>query len=105
MCKYVYLDEHGTLATTNKVCLEVRVFACVFKHFFFWNTHTVQKVCLCRIYWQPGFLVPLDHEWRRLQNCVSYSIYVLVCVCIVCEHVCVRFRSMSIHRPASQQLS
>ena len=109
MCKYVYLDERDTSATTNKVCQEVCecvcvcVCVCVLKHLFFLNKQTVQEVPLCLyvIYWEPEVLVPLDHDWKRLHGLI---LYMCVCVC-VCVWLRVRFRSMSTHRPVSQQLS
>ncbi len=63
----------------------------VFKHLFFLNKQKAQEVHLFLyvIYWQPGVPVPLDNDWRHLQICVSYTVYICasVCVCIVCTHV------------------
>ena len=81
------------------MCVCVCVCVCVLKHLFFLNKQTAQEVPLCLyvIYWEPEVLVPLDHDWKRLHGLILY-----MCVCVWLR---VRFRSMSTHRPVSQQLS
>lgn len=72
MCKYVYLVERDKAATTAKYVRKC-VFASVFEYLFFLNKHKAQgaRLLLYAIYWEPGVLAPLDHDWRHLQICMS----------------------------------
>lgn len=111
-CKYVCLDEHSTLATTNKLSngvgvLGVCVCVCIcafFKPLFPMNTQKMQMVrsCLYVVYGEAKFL---EYDWRHLYGLQQHTSYTNVCVCVCIVHTCVSFRSMSTHRPVSQQLS
>lgn len=93
-CKYVCLDEHSTLATTNKLSNGVGVLCvCVcicafFKPLFPMNTQKMQMVrsCLYVVYGRNQV------SWVRLETPIrsstAYSIYKCVCLCVYCAHVC-----------------
>lgn len=53
------------------------VFAGVFEHLFFLNKQRAQEthLVLYVIYWEPGVLVPLDHDSRHLHICMSYTLH------------------------------
>ena len=105
MCIYMYIWMSVTRLRQPTKCIGKCVFASVSGHLFFLNNlFPEQTNCslLYVIYWGPEVLVPLDHDWRRLQISVLYTMAEYTCV-RACARA--RFRSMSTRRPASQQLS